>query len=67
MVPCPSRNQRLRLKLLVLAVLVILNVVWLGLLLSRAPGERAVESTSTQSATPWRTVVERRSVTSLRP
>ena len=33
-------------------MLVILNVVWLGLLLSRAPGERAVESTSTQSATP---------------
>ena len=48
----PGRNRRLRLKLLVLAVLVILNVVWLGLLLSRAPGERAVESTSTQSATP---------------
>jgi hypothetical protein len=48
----PGRNQRLRLKLLVLAVLVILNVVWLGLLLSRVPGEQAVESTSTQSATP---------------
>jgi len=48
----PSRNRRLRLTLLVLEVLVILNVVWLGLLLSRAPGERAVESTSTQSATP---------------
>jgi hypothetical protein len=43
-----GRNRRLRLTLLVLAVLVILNVVWLGLLLSRAPGE----STSTQSATP---------------
>jgi hypothetical protein len=40
------------LKLLVLAVLVILNVAWLGLLLSRAPGELAVESTSTPSATP---------------
>jgi hypothetical protein len=48
----PGRNQRLRLKLLVLAVLVILNVIWLGLLLSRVPGEQAVESTSTQSATP---------------
>jgi hypothetical protein len=48
----PGRNRRLRLKQLVLAVLVILNVVWLGLLLSRAPGERAVEFTSTQSATP---------------
>ena len=39
-------------KLLVLAVLVIRNVVCLGLLLSRAPGEPAVESTSTRSATP---------------
>jgi hypothetical protein len=48
----PGRNRRRRLTLLVLAVLVILNVVWLGLLLSRAPGERAVEPTSTQSATP---------------
>jgi hypothetical protein len=48
----PGRNQRLRLKLLVLSVLVILNVVWLGLLLSRVPGEQAVESTSSQSATP---------------
>src|SRR5688572_27270349 len=48
----PSRNRRLQLTLLVLAVLVILNLVWLGLLLSRAPGEGAVEPTSTQSATP---------------
>jgi hypothetical protein len=48
----PGRDRRLRLTLLVLSLLVILNVVWLGLLLSRAPGERAVESTSTQSATP---------------
>jgi hypothetical protein len=48
----PDRSRRLRLKLLVLAVLVILNVVWLGLLLTRAGGERAVESSSTQSATP---------------
>ena len=47
-----SPKQRLRLKLLVLAVLVILNVVSFGLLLSRAPGEPAVESTSTRSATP---------------
>jgi hypothetical protein len=49
----PGRNRRMMgLKLLVLAVLVILNVAWLGLLLSRAPGELAVESTSTPSATP---------------
>ena len=47
-----SPKQKLRLKLLVLAVLVILNVVSFGLLLSRAPGEPAVESTSTRSATP---------------
>ena len=46
-----GRNRRLRQKLLVLSVLVILNVVCLGLLLSRAPGERAVESASTQGAT----------------
>jgi hypothetical protein len=48
----PSRNRRLRLILLVLAVLVILNVVWLGLLLSRASDERAGQSSSSQSATP---------------
>jgi hypothetical protein len=48
----PDRNRRLLLKLVVLAILVVLNVVWLGLLLSRAPGEQAVESTSNQSATP---------------
>jgi hypothetical protein len=47
----PSRNRRLRLTLLVLAVLVILNVVWLGLLLSRASGVRAGQSSSSQSAT----------------
>jgi len=46
-----SRNRRLRLTLLVLAVLVVLNVVWLGLLLSRASGERAGQSSSSQSAT----------------
>jgi hypothetical protein len=44
----PGRNRRMRLTLLVLAVLVILNVAWLGLLLSRAAGERAAESTPTQ-------------------
>ena len=48
----PDPNRKLRLKLAVLVVLVVLNVVWLGLLLSRAPGEQAAESTSTQSATP---------------
>ena len=48
----PDRNRRLRLKLGVLAMLIVLNVVWLGLLLSPAPGEQAVESTSSQSATP---------------
>jgi hypothetical protein len=47
----PGRNRRLQLTLLILAVLVILNVVWLGLLLSRGPGERAAETTSTHSAT----------------
>jgi hypothetical protein len=47
----PSRKRRLRLTLLVLAVLVILNVVWLGLLLSRASDERAGQSSSSQSAT----------------
>jgi hypothetical protein len=48
----PDRDQRLRPGLLVLAVLVILNIVWLGFLLSRGPDERAMKSTSTQSATP---------------
>jgi hypothetical protein len=48
----PSRNRRLRPTLLVLTVLVILNVVWLGLLLSRASDERAGQSSSSQSATP---------------
>jgi hypothetical protein len=47
----PSRNRRLRLTLLVLAVLVILNVAWLGLLLSRASDERAEQSSSPPSAT----------------
>jgi hypothetical protein len=48
----PGRHPRPRPALLALAVLVILNVVWLVLLLSRAPGERAVEPTTAQSATP---------------
>ena len=46
----PGRDRKLRLTLLVLTALVILNVVWLGLMLSRASGEGAVESSSTQSA-----------------
>jgi hypothetical protein len=45
-----STNQRVWLKRLVLGVLVILSVILFGLLLTR--GERAVQSTSTQSATP---------------
>ena len=47
----PDRNRRLQLTLLVLALLVILNVVWLGLLLSPGSGERAGQSSSSQSAT----------------
>ena len=46
----PDRNRRLQLTLLVLALLIILNVVWLGLLLSPGSGERA-GSSSSQSAT----------------
>jgi hypothetical protein len=45
-----SANQRVWLKRLALGVLVILSVILLGLLLTR--GERAVPSTSSQSATP---------------
>jgi len=48
----PDRSRRGRLTLLALAVLIILNGVWLGFLLSRAPGEPAVEPTSAQSPTP---------------
>jgi hypothetical protein len=48
----PDRNRKVRLELLVLAVLVILNIVWLGVLLSRTPDERALTSTSAPSATP---------------
>ena len=47
----PDRNRRLRLTLLVLAALVIVNVAWLSLLLSRASDERAGQSSSSQSAT----------------
>jgi hypothetical protein len=48
----PGRNQRPRLTLLVLAVFVILNVVWLWLLLSRTSGEQAAEPTTTHSPNP---------------
>ena len=48
----PVRNRTLRRRLLVLSAFVILDAVWLGILLSRAPGELAAESTSTQSAIP---------------
>jgi hypothetical protein len=52
----PGRNRSQWLKRLVLAVLIMLNVVWLGFLLSRALGDRAVDtatpSVTTQSATP---------------
>jgi hypothetical protein len=50
----PDRNRRVRLNLLVLAVLVILTVVGLWLLLSRGPGEPAVEDTPAQRAAPDR-------------
>ena len=53
----PRRNQSPQQKVLVLIgycclVLAILNVVWFGLSLSGAPGERAAESSSTRSVTP---------------
>jgi hypothetical protein len=48
----PDRDRRLQLTRLILVVLVILNMVWLGLLLLRAPVEQAAESTSAQSARP---------------
>jgi hypothetical protein len=48
----PPREPQPRLRLLVLGVFVILTAVWLGLLLFRASGEPAVESSSIQSATP---------------
>jgi hypothetical protein len=44
--PVPGRNRRQGLRWLVLAVLVVLNVAWLGFLLSRAlGGDRPVDST----------------------
>ena len=46
-----GHNRRPRLNVL-LAVLVILNVVWLGFLLYRALGERTVESAGPQSGSP---------------
>jgi hypothetical protein len=48
----PRREPRPRLRLLVLGLFVILTAVWLGLLLFRASGEPAVESSPIQSATP---------------
>ena len=48
----PRREPLPRLRLLVLGLFVILTAVWLGLLLFRASGEPAVESSSIQSATP---------------
>ena len=48
----PRREPLPRLRLLVLGLFVILTAVWLGLLLFRAPGEPAVESSPIQSATP---------------
>ena|GEM_PF-1928231 len=48
--PVSGRNRRRGLRWLVLALLVCLNVVWLGFLLSRALADRPVDST--QSAAP---------------
>ena len=48
----PRREPLPRLRLLVLGLFVILTAVWLGLLLFRASGEPAVESSPIQSATP---------------
>jgi hypothetical protein len=50
----PRREPRQRLALLVLGMFAVLNAVWLGLLLFRASGEPAMESTPIQSATPGR-------------
>ena len=53
--PVPGRNRRQGLRWLVLGVLVILNVVWLGFLLSRTLGDRPVDSTqSTATGTATR-------------
>jgi hypothetical protein len=43
-------NRRQRLKTLVLAVLVLLNVAWLGFLLSRTLADRPAESTQTATS-----------------
>jgi hypothetical protein len=48
--PAAGRNRKQGLRWLVLALLVVLNVVWLGFLLSRALGDRPVDST--QSTVP---------------
>ena len=48
----PRREPLPRLRLLVLGLFVILTAVWLGLLLFRASGEPAVESSPIRSATP---------------
>jgi hypothetical protein len=42
--PAPGRNRRQGLRWLVLGVLVVCNVVWLGFVLSRALGNRPVDS-----------------------
>jgi hypothetical protein len=47
-----GRNQRLQVKLAVVAVFIILDVVLLAVVLSKVSGEQAPESTSTHSATP---------------
>ena len=47
----PPREPRPRLRLLVLGLFVTFTAVWLGLLLFRASGEPAVESSPIQSAT----------------
>jgi hypothetical protein len=47
-----DRSRRLQLAQLILVVLLILNMVWLGLLLWRAPVEQAADSSSAQSAGP---------------
>jgi hypothetical protein len=48
----PPPEPRPRLGLLILGLFVVLTAVWLGLLLFRASGEPAVESSPIQSATP---------------
>lgn len=50
----PARNPRRRLILLVLVALVLATVAWLALLPSRGLDERAVQSSSAESATPDR-------------